>query len=98
MLNCLLTGKKRQVCECVCVCVKFSSDRQKDLEQFLEHTRAKFVGFQVKNDHTSLAGLPQPIHEGVKVLRQVIFTVMMMMIQMMVTMIMMVTMMVTAVN
>ena len=68
------------------------------MEQFLEHTRAKFVGFQVKNDHTSLAGLPQPIHEGVKVLRQVIFTVMMMMIQMMVTMIMMVTMMVTAVN
>lgn len=44
--------------------------RQKDLEQFLEHTRAKFVGFQVKNDHTSLAGLPQPIHEGVKVLKQ----------------------------
>ena len=31
----------------------------------------KFVGFQVKNDHTSLAGLPQPIHEGVKVLKQV---------------------------
>ncbi|XP_025108660.1 striatin-interacting protein 1 homolog isoform X1 [Pomacea canaliculata] len=44
--------------------------RQKDLEQFLDHTRAKFVGFQVKNDHLSLAGLPQPIHEGVKVLRQ----------------------------
>ncbi|XP_076447243.1 striatin-interacting protein 1-like isoform X2 [Babylonia areolata] len=44
--------------------------RQKDLEQFLEQTRAKFVGFQVKNDHTSLAGLPQPIHEGVKVLKQ----------------------------
>ncbi|XP_041350194.1 striatin-interacting protein 1 homolog isoform X2 [Gigantopelta aegis] len=44
--------------------------RIKDLELFLEHTRAKFVGFQVKNDHTSLAGLPQPIHEGVKVLKQ----------------------------
>lgn len=38
---------------------------------FLDHTRSKFVGFQVKSDHTSLAGLPQPIHEGVKVLRQV---------------------------
>ena len=45
--------------------------RQKDLEHFLEHTRAKFVGFQVKNDSTSLAGLPRPIHEGVKVLKQV---------------------------
>jgi hypothetical protein len=45
--------------------------RQKDLEMFLDHTRAKFVGFQVKHDNTSLAGLPQPIHEGVKVLKQV---------------------------
>ncbi|XP_045164509.1 striatin-interacting protein 1-like isoform X1 [Mercenaria mercenaria] len=44
--------------------------RTKDLEMFLEHTRAKFVGFQVKHDKESLAGLPQPIHEGVKVLKQ----------------------------
>ncbi|ESO85181.1 hypothetical protein LOTGIDRAFT_221410 [Lottia gigantea] len=44
--------------------------RQKDLEMFLECTRNKFVGFQVKNDHDSLAGLPQPIHEGVKILKQ----------------------------
>lgn len=44
--------------------------RQKDLENFLDHTRQKFVGFEVKNDHCSLAGLPQPIHEGVKVLKQ----------------------------
>ena len=38
---------------------------------FLDHTRNKFVGFQVKNDQESMAGLPQPIHEGVKVLKQV---------------------------
>lgn len=44
--------------------------RQKDLELFLDNTRMKFVGFQVKNDQTSLAGLPRPIHEGVKVLKQ----------------------------
>ena len=44
---------------------------QKDLDLFLEHTRAKFVGFLVKNDTRSLAGLPQPIHEGVKVLNEV---------------------------
>ncbi|XP_074644294.1 striatin-interacting protein 1 homolog isoform X2 [Tubulanus polymorphus] len=44
--------------------------RQRDLENFLEHTRAKFVGFQVRNDQESLAGMPQPIHEGVKVLKQ----------------------------
>ncbi|GAB1601835.1 striatin-interacting protein 1 homolog isoform X1 [Argonauta hians] len=44
--------------------------RLKDLEMFLDQTRAKFVGFQVKGDHNSLAGLPQPIHEGVKVLQE----------------------------
>lgn len=47
-----------------------SKVRQKDLEAFLEHTRSKFVGFNVKNDNGSLAGLPLPIHEGVKVLNQ----------------------------
>lgn len=31
----------------------------------------KFVGFMLPNDRVSLAGLPQPIHEGVRVLKQV---------------------------
>lgn len=31
----------------------------------------KFVGFVLPNDRVSLAGLPQPIHEGVRVLKQV---------------------------
>ncbi|XP_064632355.1 striatin-interacting protein 1 homolog isoform X2 [Lineus longissimus] len=44
--------------------------RQRDLENFLEQTRSKFVGFQVRDDQNSLAGMPQPIHEGVKVLKQ----------------------------
>lgn len=43
--------------------------RQKDLESFLEQTRQKFVGFKVTQDLDSLAGLPKPIHEGVKVLK-----------------------------
>ncbi|XP_014678725.1 PREDICTED: striatin-interacting protein 1 homolog isoform X2 [Priapulus caudatus] len=42
--------------------------RQRDLDAFLDYTREKFVGFQVQGDRTSLAGLPQPIHEGIKVL------------------------------
>jgi hypothetical protein len=46
--------------------------RPKDLEAFLDHIRSKFVGFQAKNDCTSLVGLPLPIHEGVKVLKQVL--------------------------
>nr|CAG4649973.1 EOG090X01YQ [Sida crystallina] len=44
--------------------------RQKDVDQFLDATRIKFVGFPLQNDRVSLAGLPQPIHEGVRVLKQ----------------------------
>lgn len=46
--------------------------RQKDLEAFLEHTRKKFVGFAIKDDLTTLIGLPKPIHESIKILKQVI--------------------------
>jgi len=42
--------------------------RQKDLDQFLDYTRTKFVGFTLEGDRTTLAGLPQPIHEGVRIL------------------------------
>jgi hypothetical protein len=45
--------------------------RQKDLEAFLEHTRKKFVGFSIKDDLTTLIGLPKPIHESIKILKQV---------------------------
>ncbi len=47
--------------------------RQKDVDQFLDTTRMKFVGFMLPNDRVSLAGLPQPIHEGVRVLKQVTY-------------------------
>lgn len=42
--------------------------RQKDIDFFLENARMKFVGYNIQGDHQSLAGLPQPIHEGVKTL------------------------------
>ncbi|GLH03611.1 Striatin-interacting protein 1 [Gryllus bimaculatus] len=48
--------------------------RQKDLDQFLENTRVKFVGFPLQGDRVSLAGLPQPIHEGVEVLKHNMYT------------------------
>lgn len=44
--------------------------RQKDLDTFLESTRLKFVGFPLEGDRESLFGLPEPIHEGVRVLKQ----------------------------
>ncbi|CAF1125017.1 unnamed protein product [Didymodactylos carnosus] len=44
--------------------------RQKDLETFLDHTRKKFVGFTIKDDLNTLIGLPKPIHESVKILKQ----------------------------
>lgn len=46
--------------------------RQKDIDQFLDVTRNKFIGFTLPEDNQSLAGLPQPIHEGFKTLQQVI--------------------------
>ncbi len=42
--------------------------RERDIEAFLEHERAKFFGFSLPNDRSSLAGLPRPIHESVRAL------------------------------
>lgn len=44
--------------------------RQKDIDQFLDISRNKFIGYSLIDDHESLAGLPQPIHEGVHTLRR----------------------------
>jgi len=44
--------------------------RQKDLDQYLDYTRLKFVGFTLEEDRTTLAGLPHPIHEGVNILKK----------------------------
>lgn len=47
--------------------------RQKDIDQFLYDSRNKFIGYSFVGDHDSLAGLPQPIHEGFNVLKKVSF-------------------------
>nr|XP_014346930.1 PREDICTED: striatin-interacting protein 2 [Latimeria chalumnae] len=44
--------------------------REKDIENFLEASRNKFIGFTVGNDIETLVGLPRPIHESVKTLKQ----------------------------
>ncbi|XP_043944773.1 striatin-interacting protein 2 [Protopterus annectens] len=44
--------------------------REKDIENFLEVCRNKFVGFTLGNDIDTLVGLPRPIHESVKILKQ----------------------------
>ncbi|NXL38858.1 STRP2 protein, partial [Glaucidium brasilianum] len=44
--------------------------RQKDIEQFLEASRNKFIGFTLGQDTETLIGLPRPIHESVKTLKQ----------------------------
>ncbi|XP_075729780.1 striatin interacting protein isoform X2 [Rhipicephalus microplus] len=48
--------------------------RPKDIKEFLDATRLKFVGYQLPDDQTSLAGLPEPIHEGLRVLKQHMYT------------------------
>lgn len=45
--------------------------RQKDVDTFLEVSRLKFVGYNLEGDRQSLAGLPQPILEGVNTLKRV---------------------------
>lgn len=47
--------------------------RQKDLDVFLDHVRIKFVGFTLPDDRETLIGLPQPIHEGIKVLKRYVY-------------------------
>lgn len=46
--------------------------RQKDVDMFLDVSRIKFVGYKLQGDRESLAGLPQPIHEGLSTLKKVI--------------------------
>lgn len=45
--------------------------RQKDIYQFLDVSRDKFIGYALPEDSDTTAGLPQPICEGVRILRQV---------------------------
>ncbi|XP_018330391.1 striatin-interacting protein 1 isoform X2 [Agrilus planipennis] len=47
--------------------------RRKDIDLFLENARMKFVGYNLQGDRDSLAGLPQPIHEGVKTLKEHVY-------------------------
>ncbi|KAK9975613.1 hypothetical protein ABG768_020854 [Culter alburnus] len=44
--------------------------REKDIEHFLETSRNKFIGFTLGSDIDTLVGLPRPIHESVKTLKQ----------------------------
>lgn len=44
--------------------------RQKDIDAFLETARMKFVGYTLPGDRDSLAGLPKPIADGVKTLKE----------------------------
>ncbi|XP_078091895.1 striatin-interacting protein 1 homolog isoform X7 [Mustelus asterias] len=44
--------------------------REKDIEEFLEVSRCKFIGFTLGNDTETLVGLPRPIHNSVKTLKQ----------------------------
>ncbi|XP_059399022.1 striatin-interacting protein 1 homolog isoform X1 [Carassius carassius] len=44
--------------------------REKDIEQFLESSRSKFIGYTLGNDTDTVVGLPRPIHESIKTLKQ----------------------------
>lgn len=45
--------------------------RQKDIYQFLDVSRNKFIGYSLPDDIETTAGLPQPICEGINILKDV---------------------------
>ncbi|CAG4992534.1 unnamed protein product [Parnassius apollo] len=51
-----------------------SKVRQKDIDIFLDNVRIKFVGYSLPGDRQTVAGLPQPIHEGVEILKKHMYT------------------------
>ncbi|KAI5093843.1 striatin-interacting protein 1-like isoform X1 [Silurus meridionalis] len=44
--------------------------REKDIENFLECSRSKFIGYTLGSDTDTVVGLPRPIHESIKTLKQ----------------------------
>lgn len=44
--------------------------RQKDIDQFLDISRTKFIGYTLQDDHTTLAGFPHPIQGGFRTLQR----------------------------
>uniref|UniRef100_A0A8C5CVX3 Striatin interacting protein 1 n=1 Tax=Gadus morhua TaxID=8049 RepID=A0A8C5CVX3_GADMO len=44
--------------------------REKDIENFLESSRSKFIGYTLGNDTNTVVGLPRPIHESIRTLKQ----------------------------
>uniref|UniRef100_A0A8C8D7G9 Striatin interacting protein 1 n=1 Tax=Oncorhynchus tshawytscha TaxID=74940 RepID=A0A8C8D7G9_ONCTS len=46
--------------------------REKDIEHFLESSRSKFIGYTLGNDTDTVVGLPRPIHESIRTLKQVL--------------------------
>ncbi|KAJ8784672.1 hypothetical protein J1605_008023 [Eschrichtius robustus] len=44
--------------------------REKDIEVFLESSRSKFIGYTLGSDTNTVVGLPRPIHESIKTLKQ----------------------------
>ncbi|CAG9135816.1 unnamed protein product [Plutella xylostella] len=51
-----------------------SKVRQRDIDMFLEIVRVKFVGYSLPGDRSTIAGLPQPIHEGIEILKKHMYT------------------------
>ena len=48
--------------------------READIENFLQNERQKFFDFQLRNDTTTVFGLPDPVHGSLAALRRNIYT------------------------
>lgn len=47
--------------------------RQKDIYQFMDISRKKFIGYSLPDNCETMAGLPKPICEGINILKRVSF-------------------------
>lgn len=50
-----------------------SKVRNKDMDAFFDYTRSKFIGYTLPLDRTTTAGFPEPILEGIEILRSHIY-------------------------
>lgn len=48
--------------------------RSKDIYQFMDISRKKFIGYSLSDNIETTAGLPKPICEGINILKRVKFT------------------------
>ncbi|XP_050313692.1 striatin-interacting protein 1 homolog isoform X2 [Anthonomus grandis grandis] len=51
-----------------------SKIRQKDVENYIDNSRTKFLGYNLPGDNTTVFGLPNPIIDSINILKEHVYT------------------------